>query len=421
MGLSPDELDLVYVGLQFLADHLLNISNSVDSWDELVSVSIPASEIVIALFALFRVKNWLDSVPDTIRFDTSRAVALLNRMSSILAAAVKSDYSSPYYVPLPQRPKIDENHAGGELPTDDRPDKGSKRDPQTIENSKIDNLSALVDTIREEDSKTRTIGAWSGVRDNEDPISDSDIRVQLVSLAITTGSGLLDARDIIDARSYVYPRTIPRITFEGFDAGLLAAVGASLIDNNPDGVAVDFGFHLITISGSDTYRRLLLDSRYAASNGKEAAKAITATVPYIERDDALISLCRQSEGWDRVDIIEQILEAPSPRIKHWIQRFGMSNDYLTFLYCGEIIANATDLYQALADETIDDELFDGATQILTALSAFGPGSDFRRVASGPDLARNWIRHAQSRAQDGEISELLEHIQHLVFEYPSGHS
>lgn len=120
-----------------------------------------------------------------------------------------------------------------------------------------------------------------------------------------------------------------------------------------------------------------------------------------ERD--LWTLARRVHGWGRIHLVERLRGTTDPAIRDWLLRDGFRNDVLDE-YLALIAAEAGGLEQALAGETVDDELFDGASAILSALAAgSGAGGDLSDYAMAPAAVGHWLRHARSRAHAETLS------------------
>lgn len=122
-----------------------------------------------------------------------------------------------------------------------------------------------------------------------------------------------------------------------------------------------------------------------------------------EPADHWLELAGTVRGWGKIHLVERLADAAPRRadIRDWLLRKGCDNEvedgYLAYL-----CATAGDLDGALAAESIDEELLDGAcTIILSMIEGGGPSVDIQGYAEGPIAVDHLLRHLEHRCHSLE--------------------
>jgi len=167
---------------------------------------------------------------------------------------------------------------------------------------------------------------------------------------------------------------------------------------------VKFGLALLGLFQNEQVKELLMTlgrhdefTLYAAvaiQNGMEAG------------NEVLWELARDVHGWGKIHLVER-LEPTRPEIAAWLLRHGCRN-HIMHEYLACLCARKGDLRQALAAEQIDGELFEGATDIVSALLYGGPAEDIDDYAHAPQVLADYVRLArQMCASARHLALLLE--------------
>jgi hypothetical protein len=115
--------------------------------------------------------------------------------------------------------------------------------------------------------------------------------------------------------------------------------------------------------------------------------------PNAER--AIFDLARRTEGWGRISAVERLAETADPEIRAWMLREGFRNSVMDE-YLAHVCATAGRLADALRGPVVDDELLDGASEILAAMARDGPAPGLADYREAPDALAAWIGHLESR-------------------------
>lgn len=111
-------------------------------------------------------------------------------------------------------------------------------------------------------------------------------------------------------------------------------------------------------------------------------------------------------GWGRVHVVERLGDCKDPRVRRWLVREGFRNSVMEE-YLALLCAESGDLAGELEEARVDDELLEGASRILRALTRTtwgGPAAGFESYARGMDAVRAFLRHAAERR--GSLGQLL---------------
>lgn len=148
------------------------------------------------------------------------------------------------------------------------------------------------------------------------------------------------------------------------------------------------GIVLLGICGDERDRELL---QLLGTLDEFALFAVVALLrTQTDGQRAVFELARQLVGWGRIHAVERLAGCSDPDIRAWLLRSGFRNDVMDE-YLAYIAATTGGLYEALLDDTVDDELLDGAAGILRALAFGGPAEDMRDY---PDAVAAMHRFAE---------------------------
>lgn len=156
---------------------------------------------------------------------------------------------------------------------------------------------------------------------------------------------------------------------------------------------VKFGIALLGLFENEEAKELLLTLGRHDEFTLYAAVAVMNGMEDSNR--VLFQMAQQVHGWGKIHLVER-LKPDTPEIKAWLLRYGCRNNVM-YEYLAYICAVNGELDQALAAEQIDDELFDGAGDILGALLAGGPAEDISDYEQGPQAIAHYLRHARGMA------------------------
>ncbi|MGW6725882.1 hypothetical protein ACWF9G_08250 [Nocardia sp. NPDC055029] len=150
--------------------------------------------------------------------------------------------------------------------------------------------------------------------------------------------------------------------------------------------AVALGMVMLGVVGDSRDREVLLVLGSLGDLTLYAVVALANSQP--DRDRAVFEMARRVDGWGRIHAVERLAGTDDPEIKAWLLRYGFRNGVMNE-YLAHLAATTGDLRGALAESVVDDELLDGAAEILKALSAIGgPAADIRQYLDAlPVLAR----------------------------------
>ncbi|MEV6865336.1 hypothetical protein AB0M44_30550 [Streptosporangium subroseum] len=184
----------------------------------------------------------------------------------------------------------------------------------------------------------------------------------------------------------------------------LHAVGRHLAEHGTRRNATKIGLVLVGACGDTRDRGLLLLLGALEEFTLYAVVALTRTQPDPQR--AAYELARRVQGWGRIHAVERLEGCDDPEIKAWLLRDGFSNGIMDE-YLAHLAATTGDLYSALLESEIDDDLLDGAGGILSALALGGPAEDMTDYADAvPALSRYAELIDWHEATVGRLNHLL---------------
>lgn len=128
----------------------------------------------------------------------------------------------------------------------------------------------------------------------------------------------------------------------------------------------------------------------------------------------IFELAKQVRGWGKIHLVER-LEATSDEIRDWLLRQGCKNgvmpEYLAFT-----CAVQGNLKEALAAQSIDAELYEGAGEIIAALITGGPAENMDDYDASMPVVQNFLRHASVHCDTlGDLLVIAEIKEYLADE------
>lgn len=167
----------------------------------------------------------------------------------------------------------------------------------------------------------------------------------------------------------------------------LYQVGRWLAEYGTRRNAVALGVLLLGLAGDHRDRDLLLMLGSLEDLSIYAAVALTRSQP--DRDQALFDLARRTAGWGRIQTVRRLAGTQDPQIKAWLLRHGFRNQIMDE-YLAHVAATTGDLHSALTTPPVDDELLDGAGDILAALCLGGPTKDITDYPAAPQTIHQYL-------------------------------
>jgi len=167
----------------------------------------------------------------------------------------------------------------------------------------------------------------------------------------------------------------------------LRQIGRWLAEYGTHRGAVAVGMLLLGLAGDQRDRELLLLLGSLEDLSLYAAVALARSQP--DRDQALFDLARRVAGWGRIQAVRRLAGTQDPQIKAWLLREGFRNQIMNE-YLAHVAATTGDLYSALTTPPVDDELLDGAGDILTALCCGGPAKDITDYPAAPETIDQYL-------------------------------
>ncbi|WP_025677405.1 hypothetical protein [Paenibacillus polymyxa] len=155
---------------------------------------------------------------------------------------------------------------------------------------------------------------------------------------------------------------------------------------------VKFGIALLGLLETDQHHELILTLAKHDEFTLYAAVAIRNISE--QANEQLYRLASQVHGWGRIHVVER-LEPTRQEIRDWLLREGFRNNVM-YEYLAYECADKGELHTAIAVPHIDQELFDGAGDILSALlAAGGPAESIDDYEHAAMVIGNYLRHAKT--------------------------
>ncbi|TQS00877.1 limonene hydroxylase [Paenibacillus ottowii] len=155
---------------------------------------------------------------------------------------------------------------------------------------------------------------------------------------------------------------------------------------------VKFGIALLGLLETEQHHELILTLAKHDEFTLYAAVAIRNISE--QANEQLYKLASQVHGWGRIHVVER-LEPARQEIRDWLLREGFRNNVM-YEYLAYECAHKGELHTAIAVPHIDQELFDGAGDILSALlAAGGPAESIDDYEHAAMVIGNYLRHAKT--------------------------
>jgi hypothetical protein len=144
--------------------------------------------------------------------------------------------------------------------------------------------------------------------------------------------------------------------------------------------------------------------------------AVALTNSLSNSEPALWTLAKGVDGWGRIHVVERLTKTSNPEIKAWLIRDGYKNSVM-YEYLAYKCAVGGDLAKELAKPEIDDGLFEGAGEILSALIAGqgGPAEGIDDYENAATAVESYLHQAQRRAQTLKHLLAVEGIKNFLGE------
>ncbi len=120
---------------------------------------------------------------------------------------------------------------------------------------------------------------------------------------------------------------------------------------------------------------------------------VVVAIARSERAEPLLyELAQTVTGWGRIHCVERLAQTTDREITRWMLRCGFSNSVLDE-YLAWICATTGDLATALAEPTLDDDLMDGAAQLIrTLLLGGGAAAGMAEYREGALAIERFLAH-----------------------------
>src|SRR5690349_12117187 len=160
----------------------------------------------------------------------------------------------------------------------------------------------------------------------------------------------------------------------------LREVGRWLAEHGTRRAAVAVGIVLLGPAGDHRDRHLL--QLLGALEDLSLYAVVALRRSQSDRDTAVFELAQRVDGWGRIHAVKRLAGTADPEIKAWLLRDGFRNRILDE-YLAHTAATTGDLAGALAQDTVDEALLDGAGDMLLALCRGGPARDITDYPEAP--------------------------------------
>lgn len=191
-----------------------------------------------------------------------------------------------------------------------------------------------------------------------------------------------------------------------YDRGCVATFARWICTTGTRRQVVKAGIAMLGVSGSPDDRETVMQLGLLELLTLYSLVALSNLLPTADAEEAIFQLAPQVEGWGRIHAILRLKKTDRPDIQAWMVRGGASiGSYLTE-EIAYVAAMTGRLSTALTDE-IDDDLFDGAGELLRALAVGGPAEDMTDYADGAVALRLYLARAR------EMEPTLARLNHLT--------
>lgn len=250
-------------------------------------------------------------------------------------------------------------------------------------------------------------GAWDGALGHHWRGSDPPPRVfEIVSAlqklleradakTLTTLYGLLVDEPILPSLELLNQEIAELLP--SVDRSRLLQVARFLTLRSAHREALKFGVTLIGFVGSsddlDTLRIIGSNEEFTLYS------AITITQIAPDPEQALWEIAKRVRNWGRIQVVQRLKDTKNADIQRWMLVEGFRNGVMDeYLAC--ICARSGRLDEALKQLPVDDDLLDGAADIIHALIMGGPAEDIDAYAEAVDACHRYLDCALARRDLG---------------------
>jgi hypothetical protein len=175
---------------------------------------------------------------------------------------------------------------------------------------------------------------------------------------------------------------------------------------------VKTGAAMLGVSGVPGDRDLVMRLGLLDHLSLFALVALTNLLPPTDVEGAIFELAPQMEGWGRIHAIKRLKDTQRPDVRSWLVRGGASIEPWLTEEIAYIAATTGHLAEAVAGE-IDDELFDGAGDLLRALAVGGPAGDMADYPDSGFVLHQYLDRARSVSPSAKRLEDLVTIERYL--------
>lgn len=162
-----------------------------------------------------------------------------------------------------------------------------------------------------------------------------------------------------------------------------------LSTTSPDRGAVKFGISILGLIGDSSDLEII---RTLGKHDEFTLYCAVAISNFFKNPEAeLFNLAQTVDGWGRIHLVERLVQTEDTTIKNWLIREGYKNRIMNE-YLAYSCAVAGDLHQRIANQFIDEELFDSSGDIITALINGGPAEDIHDYEHAAVLINGYLKH-----------------------------
>ncbi|QHW31841.1 limonene hydroxylase [Paenibacillus rhizovicinus] len=172
---------------------------------------------------------------------------------------------------------------------------------------------------------------------------------------------------------------------------------------------VKFGIALLGRFETELHRDLILTLGKHEEFTLYASVAVQNSLANVNQE--LFELAQFVHGWGKIQLVER-LEPATPEIKAWLLRHGCRNSIMNE-YLAYACAVNGELHLALAGDAVDEALYEGAGEILSALLRGGPAEDIDDYAHAPEVLGHFLRLSRDRgASVAHLADMMEIYEFL---------
>lgn len=138
--------------------------------------------------------------------------------------------------------------------------------------------------------------------------------------------------------------------------------------------------------------------------------AVALTNIHEDPQQPLFELARHVRGWGRIQMVERLLERPTPQIQEWLLRCGFRNTW-NCSYQALACARHGGLKDALMVQAVDDAMLESAGALLEAMLRGGLHEDLDAYLDAPQVIDRYLHHLGQRPTLARQDE--KHLQALI--------